>query len=82
MIKYRVNKFFWCSNLIEPVQVSKENAINVWVNGHKHQKHSQGTIYFDTFNEAKTFLMKHAEDALCSAQKFYKRVKSLKEDNS
>ena len=86
MVKYKVNKGIWCSKLIEPVQVSRETAISVWIDDYRYPKNSNYEAYFDTLNEAKTFLTKYAENAVCAAQsslkvvlEFSKRVKDLKE---
>jgi hypothetical protein len=48
-------------NLIEPVEVEKETASSVWINGRRNNKRSGYDSYFDTWEEAKAYLLEQAE---------------------
>ncbi|MEW8048955.1 MAG: hypothetical protein AB2792_20095 [Candidatus Thiodiazotropha sp.] len=72
--------------LIEPVQVEKETDKSVWINGRRSAKRSDYENYFDSFDDAKAYMTKYAEDALAAArrrleevQRFAGNVKDLRE---
>lgn len=42
------------------VEIERETRNNVWINGRRRKKKSAGAGYFDTFDEARSFLAKGA----------------------
>lgn len=83
--KYRVRTSPW-GIPIEVVQIKKETAVSVLINGRRIAKTSTYSSYFDTFGEAKAFLSKYAERrvssaqrALENAQRYAEKINGLKE---
>lgn len=84
MIKYLTHRR---EAKITPIEVERETAKYVWIKGRRHGKRTEWDNYFDTWEEAKDFLMKGAEGALKTsrlmlerAQGHYGNVKGLKKD--
>jgi hypothetical protein len=82
--KYKATKCTW-GKMIEPVQVEKETASSVWINGRRNAKRTSYENYFDTWEEAKEFLTEYAENMLATARRsletaqgFAGNVKGLK----
>lgn len=72
MIKYKVSLGWYKVSLgwqmISPVEIEKETESSVWINGCRRAKISTYENYFDSWDDAKQFLMDHAQ----------KRVDSLR----
>ena len=58
MQKYVVKTF---GKLIDKVECERETKSSVWVNGSRNAKISEHRSFFDTFDEAKSHLIKIAE---------------------
>jgi len=85
MVKYRTEDNFY-GELIEPVEVERETASSVWINGRRNAKITDWRCYHDTWGEAKAYLLKLAESKLNSARRSlelaqgtYGNVKGLKQ---
>ena len=65
-IKYMTGVF--CKGLIELVEVENETQSSVWINGRRQKKQTAHRKYFDTWGEAKDFLMKEAEIGVRNAR--------------
>ena len=61
--------------LIKHVECERETESNVWINGRRYGKTAGGDRYFDTFNEAKAYLMKIAEEDVEKAKSRLSRAK-------
>jgi len=59
MEKYRTGG--WGKNLIEQVEVEKETEASVWIKGRRNAKRTEYYNYFDTWDEAKLYLLTVAE---------------------
>ena len=59
MKKFRAGGF--SSKLIEAVEVDRETDVSVFIDKQRHAKRSSYHNYFDTWDEAKDFLLKKAE---------------------
>jgi hypothetical protein len=66
MVKYRTEYFF--APIITKVEVDKETYANVWINGQRVAKGSKYVKYFDTFFEAKNFLVHNADREVAMAR--------------
>ena len=66
MIKHKTTGLGW-KNLIEKAEVERETESSVWIGGRRSAKISSYECYFDTFGEAKSYLLdmarKHLERA-------------------
>ena len=51
----------WGKSLIETVTIDRESGASVWVNDRRMAKSSSYKNYFDTWEEAKNFLVSRAE---------------------
>jgi len=69
MIKFRTGGFG--KNLIEDIEVERETEKSVWVNGSRVIKHGSPLIYWDTWIEAHSFLLKRAARELESARRSF-----------
>ena len=83
MKKYRTSTL---GKLIEAVEVERETEASVWVNGQRNGKRTEYHSYFNTFKEAKQYLLDIAERSVNSARLnlerakgHYGNVKGLKE---
>lgn len=83
MKKYRTATW---GKLIEAVDVDRETEASVWVNGRRNGKRTEYHSYFDTFAEAKQYLLDIAERSvnsarlnLARAEGHYSNVKGLRE---
>ena len=54
MIKYLTKKY---GKFIIPVEVERENEMSVWIKGRSCRKNTQHEHYFDSFEDAKNFLL-------------------------
>ncbi len=54
---------------IQAVQVEKETKQSVWIDGRRSAKQTTYENYFDSFDDAKNFLAKLADDKLISARR-------------
>lgn len=70
---------------IEQIEVERETEKFVWIDGRRNAKKSEYENYFDSFDDAKKFLMDYADDRLRKArlvlqneQGFKGNVKGLK----
>ena len=69
MIKYKTNKhFFRSEGFINKVEVERETEQSVWINGRRNSKHSDYSSFFDSFDEAKAFLLAIAEKKVTLAK--------------
>ena len=73
MIKYVTGG--WGNNLIKAVEVEKETDVSVWVKGSRCAKRSTYKNYFDTWEEAKQFLLGKAEAECDSLRSQLERAK-------
>jgi hypothetical protein len=55
MIKYKAN-YYWRPE-VEKVEVERETDFSVWVKGCPEAKQTRYHVFFDTFAEAKAFLI-------------------------
>jgi len=55
MIKYRTGGYI--STTIDAVEIERETVLSVWVKGNRYKKFSDYDKYFDTFEEAKKYLI-------------------------
>lgn len=81
---YKARTGSWRIN-IEPVEVEKVNDKTVWINGRRNARTSNYDNYFDTFEEAKSFLLTEAKSeinkyktGLEAAEKEYERIQAIK----
>jgi hypothetical protein len=65
MVKFKT-KNLW--NTIQKVEIERETDSYVWINGYRSRKKSEYECFFDTFIEAKEFLIKKAEMSVDSCQ--------------
>ena len=86
MKKYRTS--LW-GQLIKVVDVDRETTSSVWIRGRRTSKRTEDYSYFDTFAEAKQYLLGIAEREVNSARQNleraegnYNNVKELKNENS
>ena len=47
----------WTKNLIDKVEIERKTEYNIWANGRKHNICTEYSQYWDTFDEAKEYLM-------------------------
>ena len=85
MIKYRTGGFG--NKLIEKVEVERETEVSVWINGRRNAKDSSWYKYFNSWNEAHSFLIEKAESDVEAATNRLRRasanlqkIKSLTEE--
>ena len=57
-------RFFSLSVEIEKVEVERETEHSVWIDGRKLAKMSSYYSFFKTFEEAKKFLLKNADNRI------------------
>lgn len=83
MIKFRTGGFR--NNQIEEIEVERETANSVWVDGSRHAKDTSWHKYFDSWDAAHAYLLGKAESDLESARKsleraqdVYGKIKSMK----
>jgi hypothetical protein len=53
--KYKA--FYYSHPEVEKVEVEKETELSVWIKGRREAKETQCSAFFDTFQEAKDFLI-------------------------
>ena len=61
---------------IKCVEVEKETAASVWINGRRHSKRSSYENHFDTWQEAHDFLRESAEKNLSKAHIILEQARS------
>ena len=67
MIKYKANRYL--GGTIKQVEIERETASNLWVNGCRRAKKSSYDCFFDTWEEAHAYLLDLAEMKLESARR-------------
>ena len=68
MIKFRTGG--WDRNkLIEPIEIDRETDFSVFIGKERNAKRSSWHNYFDTWDDAKTFLLEHAESEAASCRR-------------
>ena len=72
MIKYKVG--YYLSAEITEVEVERETAESVWVNGRRHKK---GGHFFDTWEAAHSHLMERADEKLSQARRSLQSAQCL-----
>lgn len=82
--KYRTGRFGSRNKPIEEIQVERETEHSVWINGSRNKKNTDSCRYWDTYDEAKDYLVKkqeldiqRAENNLERKRKEYDRLKGL-----
>ena len=55
MTKYKA--YYYSRPEVEKVEVEKETESSVWIQGRREVKETQYSAFFDTFQEAKDFLI-------------------------
>lgn len=66
MLKYKTGG---CGNkLIESVEIDRETESSVFIGKNRNAKRSSWHNYFDTWDDAKSFLLKNAEDEAAGAR--------------
>ena len=73
MIKYRTGG--WSRRPIVPIEVERETASSVWINGNRHGKMTDYHQYWDTFYDAHAYLIANAERAVDSCRLSLERAK-------
>lgn len=70
---------------IEKVQVERETHASVWINGNRTDKKNKVISYFDTFDEAKDWMihskkayMKQVENTLEGIKETIKEIENIK----
>ena len=67
--KYMAKNFEWSSGKIEVVQVERETATSVFIDGSRVAKRSSYRCYFDTWDKAHAFLTEQAQANVDSARR-------------
>ena len=67
MIKFRAGG--WGNKLIESVEVDRETDNSIFIGKNRNAKRSSYHNYFDTWDDAKAFLLKNAEDEAASCRR-------------
>lgn len=73
MRKYKVSRWL---NRIETVEIEKETGRSVWVRGRKELKACNTHKYFDTFEEAKRYLIVRFETNIINAREVIRKTES------
>ena len=71
MIKYKCNNW---EVKITKVEVERETDKCVWINGRRNSKESEYDNFFDTFEEAKEFIIGFGERKVAQAKKRLERA--------
>ncbi len=74
IVKYRTGGYG--KNLIEKIEVDRETEINVWIDGRRHAKDSLWHKYWDSWEDAHTFLLEKATRSLEGARRSLERAQS------
>lgn len=87
MIKFRTGEYN--KDMIVEVEVERESDSSVWIKGRRNNKRSTYENYFDSWDEAKAYLLEKAESkaASCRRQLEYANgilgnIKGLKNPNT
>lgn len=75
MKKYKTSQSLWKPS-IEAVEVEKETAQSIWIDGRRIAKLSSYDNYFDSFDDAKNFLCELAKQEI---SKHRKRLESAQQ---
>lgn len=67
MIKFRTGGYG--NKLIESVEVDRETESSVFIGKNRNAKRSSYHNYFDTWEDAKAFLLKNAEEEAASCRR-------------
>lgn len=57
--KFKARTWFYKLPAIEEVEIDRETDKSVWINGRRRDKETGDCIYADTWEEAKSFMLKH-----------------------
>jgi len=72
MLKYKTQGFF--DTRIDAVECERETDVSVFVGGRRNAKRSQYDNYFDTWEEAHSFLLKKADNEVIAARNTLQRM--------
>lgn len=72
IVKYRTSGFG--KNPIEKIEVERETDSSVWIKGRRSVKDSSWLKYFDSWEDAHSFLLQKAEKNLISARRSLERA--------
>ena len=72
--KYRTSSFG--GEIIEPVEVERETVSSVWTKGRRSEKNTNYHQYWDTWEEAHTYLLDMSKSALESAKRELERAQN------
>jgi tRNA(Phe) wybutosine-synthesizing methylase Tyw3 len=78
MKKYLATYYYSCK--IFEVELERETEKSYWSNGLRKLKESDGEKLFDTYEEAKSFLIKKQEDRIRRAQANLNRLRNELEE--
>jgi poly(3-hydroxyalkanoate) synthetase len=67
IIKFRTGGF--SRSPIEKIKVERETEVSVWINGSRSAKDSSWHKYWDTWEQAHTYLLEKSERSLEAARK-------------
>jgi hypothetical protein len=67
---------WWSTHKITAVQIEKETDSSVWHNGRRCKKRTEESGYFDSFAEAKEFLVQFAEEKVRVARRMLELANS------
>lgn len=73
MIKYVAG---WWRGRIKTVEVERETESSVWINGRRNAKLNNYKNYFDTWEEAHSYLMEKAQRKVNEARKSLEQANS------
>jgi hypothetical protein len=69
MKKYKTDSCQWIiSGKIEEVEVERETASSIWINGRRNSKVGDFYMYFDTWDDAHAFLKKRCDEKVAYAK--------------
>jgi len=77
MTKY--NAILFSDYKIKKIQIEKETEKSYWISGNRSAKRNEYSALFDTYDEAKTYAVKHIEAKYLSSKKRTANLLSLME---
>jgi hypothetical protein len=75
MIKYRAEMYY--APKIEKIEIERETAYFVWINGRRERKDSMGSKVFETFDDAKTYILDMINGKIDYHESEVKRLKKM-----
>ena len=78
MIKYKAN--YCVRPEVEKVEIEKETESSVWIKGRREAKETQYHAFFNTFQEAKDFLIDKGFDKQFGARPLKRTIQRFLED--